>query len=78
MKTAISLPDDLFEAAERLASELGVTRSHLYADAVAEFVEHHRDENITQALNRVYSRTTSNLDPRVEQLQQLSLGSEEW
>ncbi len=78
MKTAISLPDDVFEAAEQLASELGVTRSHLYADAVADFVAHHRNENITEALNQVYSEATSALDPVVEQLQAISLGTERW
>ena len=36
MKTAISLPDELFAAAEKLAERLGVSRSQLYATALAE------------------------------------------
>ena len=78
MKTAISLPDDIFEAAERLANELGVTRSHLYAGAVADFVANHRDAGITEALNRVYSEANSALDPVVEQLQVIPVPTGQW
>ena len=78
MKTAISLPDEVFEAAEQLASELGLTRSRLYADAVADFVANHRNDNITEALNLVYSETSSALDPVVERLQAISVGTDEW
>ena len=42
MKTTISLPDDLFFAAEALAAKLGVSRSEIYALAVAEFVAKHQ------------------------------------
>ena len=41
MKTAISLPDDLFDSADELAQQLGVSRSELYARAVAEYLAKH-------------------------------------
>jgi metal-responsive CopG/Arc/MetJ family transcriptional regulator len=53
MKTAISIPDDLFADAERLASELKKSRSRLYGDAVREYVARHSADSITDALDRV-------------------------
>ena len=78
MKTAISLPDDIFEAAEGLAEELGVSRSRLYSKAIAEFVAHHRDDNVTARLNAVYSDAPASLDPLLEDLQSLSIPRGEW
>jgi len=55
MKTAISLPDQLYEEAERTAQSLGIPRSQLFAKALEEFIAFHKRENITERLNRVYS-----------------------
>ena len=55
MKTAISLPDHLYEEAERTAHNLGIPRSQLFAKALEEFIAFHKRENITERLNRVYS-----------------------
>ena len=78
MKTAISLPDEVFDAAEELAEELGVSRSHLYALALAEFVEHHRRDEVTERLDAVYGDAESTLDPHLADLQHRSIPSEEW
>lgn len=77
MKTAISLPDDLFEAAEDLARELGVSRSQLYARAVADYVARRRDEEVTAKLNEVYSQAEARLDPVLEELQRRSIAGED-
>ncbi len=54
VKTAVSLPDDVFADAERLAARLGWSRSQLYAKAVEEFVAAHADEDaVTAALDRL-------------------------
>ena len=53
MKTAVSIPDDVFEDAERLANQLQVSRSRLYARALAEFVARHDDDRITAAMDQV-------------------------
>lgn len=53
MKTAISIPDDLFEAAERLARKLGKARSQLYAEAVAEYLARRDAHAVTEAMNEV-------------------------
>ncbi len=54
MKTAVSLPDSLFEEAESTARELGLARSQLYAKAIEEFLAHRKKEYVTEALNRFY------------------------
>lgn len=78
MKTAISVPDPIFEAAEELAERLGTSRSQLYTEAVKAYVEAHRQENVTGALNRVYAEQPSQLDPAVAEMQWASIRREEW
>ena len=51
MKTAISIPDDVFTQADALARELKQSRSQLYARAVREYVARHSADNVTAALN---------------------------
>ena len=78
MKTAISLPDEVFEAADHLAQELGVSRSSLYAQAMAEFLARHRNDNITDRLNEVYDAEPAEVDPALADLQSLSLAGDDW
>jgi metal-responsive CopG/Arc/MetJ family transcriptional regulator len=78
MKTAISIPDSLFDEAEALAQRLGVSRSELFARATAEFVRAHRRSDITERLNRVYGRHASGLDPVLQRLQDASIPRDEW
>lgn len=56
MKTAVSLPDDLFRAAERQAKRQKKSRSQLYADALAEYLARHAPDEVTEAMNRVVGR----------------------
>lgn len=53
MKTAISLPDSLFRAAEQHARRAQKTRSQLYADALAEYLARHAPDEVTEAMNLV-------------------------
>jgi metal-responsive CopG/Arc/MetJ family transcriptional regulator len=78
MKTAISLPDPLFEQAEHLAQERGVSRSHLYAQALEEYLNRAEEATITSRLNAVYESFPSGLDADVIELQALSLEPEPW
>ena len=52
MKTAVSIPDDLFEAVERLAERERKSRSALYVAALREYVARHAPDEITKAMNR--------------------------
>ncbi len=54
MKTAVSIPDELFEQADALAKRMGKSRSELYADALRDHVKQHGDAAITERLNDVY------------------------
>ena len=55
MKTAVSLPDDLFEKVEQLAEELHLSRSRIFTEAVRDYIDRRRDLKIFRALNRAYS-----------------------
>jgi metal-responsive CopG/Arc/MetJ family transcriptional regulator len=78
MKTAISLPDSLFEEAEQLAKNLGLNRSQLYARALEAFIQRHDAAAISARLNEIYSEEGSDLDPILSSLQSQSLGDESW
>ena len=77
MKTIISIRDDIFEAGERTAESLGISRSELYARAVAGFVSLYCGERVTERLNAVYSddESSSALDEGLEALQFHSLSA---
>ena len=77
MKTAISIPDEVFDAAEALAEELGMSRSELYSRAVADYVATRRGEDVTRKLNEVYSTIEARLDSELEALQLASLADED-
>jgi metal-responsive CopG/Arc/MetJ family transcriptional regulator len=51
MKTAVSIPDDLFAEAEKLAGELELSRSALYAKALKEMMQRLKDEAVTAQMN---------------------------
>jgi metal-responsive CopG/Arc/MetJ family transcriptional regulator len=53
MKTAISLPKDVFEKAERLAKRARKSRSQLYCEAIREYLARHSPDELTEALDRV-------------------------
>jgi len=78
MKTAISLPDELFKSANVLAQRMGVSRSQLFATAVAEFVAKHQSRKVTERLDRVYGAEQDNLDPALRLAQSKSLGDDTW
>jgi antitoxin MazE6 len=68
MKTAISVPDEIFQRAEAAAKKLRISRSKLYTTAVAEYLDRKRSKSITKHLNEVYSRNNSTLDPALERM----------
>lgn len=80
MKTAISLPDQLFEAADELAQELGVSRSQLYAQALSEFVIQRRQSDVIERLDAIYGQADARLDPVLQeaQVQSLTGSRDDW
>jgi metal-responsive CopG/Arc/MetJ family transcriptional regulator len=78
MKTAVSLPDDLFTSADALARRLGMTRSGLFAAAVAEFVAKHRSSKVSERLDAVYAAEESRVDAATARAQRKVLRRSEW
>ena len=78
MKTAISIPDAVFCAAEELSRRLGMSRSELYTQAVAAFIASHRSTGVREKLDAVYGEEDSTLDPVLAHLQALALPREDW
>ena len=78
MKVALSIPDELFESGETLSKRLGVSRSRLYATALAEFVAKNRGRKITERLNAVYGSEDSRLPRALRRLQSRSITRESW
>jgi metal-responsive CopG/Arc/MetJ family transcriptional regulator len=78
MKAAVSLPDALFEAADELAKQLGMSRSELIAVALKAYLKGHRQTGVTERLNEVYRVEESSLDPVMAAIQSASLPRDEW
>jgi len=80
MKTAISIPDDLFLIAEQTAKRLGLSSSELYRRAIGAFLQRNNDKLVTDTLNEVYDEQAveDHLDPILLQMQFASLEQEQW
>ncbi|MBA3235452.1 MAG: hypothetical protein H0T59_05590, partial [Chloroflexi bacterium] len=53
MKTAVSVPDDVFDRAEALARRERRSRSDVYSSALREYVARHAPDEVTDELDRV-------------------------
>ena len=62
MKAAVSIPDDVFAEADRLAKQLKTSRSQLYSRALKEFLARHAPDEVTEAMNRVCDEVSSSDD----------------
>jgi metal-responsive CopG/Arc/MetJ family transcriptional regulator len=78
MKTTLSIPDDLFASAETLGKRLGVSRSRLYATALADYVAKYQSRKITARLDAVYATEESRLDRPLRRAQARSLPRDSW
>ncbi len=78
MKTAVSLPDEVFRDAERLARRLKKTRSELYKEAVAEYVARHEPEAITVAMDRLTAEVDTRPDEFTSAAARRVLERSEW
>lgn len=78
MKAAISIPDAVFQAAERIAKRKGVSRSELYVQAIAALVREEDEREITAQLDRVYADQDSCLDATLAGLPAKTLKGEDW
>ena len=65
IKTAISIEKPLFEEVETLAKELKISRSRVFALAVRDFIQQHRNQKLLEAINRAYEDHPDIEDERV-------------
>jgi len=78
MKTAVSIPDAIFERAERFARRAKRSRSQLFSDAIDEYLNRHSGDEITDAMNRVVDATGGGVDPFTASASQRALSRIEW
>jgi len=75
---ALSLPDYVSQTAEQYARRLGVSPDEFYAAAVASYVRELQKDDVTRALDQVYARESSTVDPVLMQMQIATLPNEDW
>ncbi|HEV2690223.1 MAG TPA: ribbon-helix-helix protein, CopG family [Bryobacteraceae bacterium] len=78
MKTAVSIPDDVFAGAERLARRTKKSRSKLFSDAIKEYVARHAPDEVTEAMNRACAELGNPGDGFVSSAARSTLERSEW
>lgn len=78
MKTAVSIPDPIFRSAERTAKRLRMSRSRFYARALDAFLKAQETKRIQKALNDLYNREDSSMDPLLREAVEQSFSNVEW
>jgi len=78
MKTAISIPDPLFQAAEKLAKERKLSRSELYRRAIAEFVKRAREAELVKLIDKSCDEEDRSLDEFRREAAKRTVASTEW
>ena len=78
MKTAVSIPDEVFERAERLARRVRQTRSEVFSRALREYVARHAPDEVTEAMDRVCAEVGDQRDEFVALAARHTLERSEW
>jgi metal-responsive CopG/Arc/MetJ family transcriptional regulator len=78
MKTAVSIPDDLYQGAERLARRTKKTRSRLFSDALREYLANHSPDEVTEAMNKACAEIGETKDSFVSSATRRILERSEW
>jgi Arc/MetJ-type ribon-helix-helix transcriptional regulator len=78
MKTAVSIPDEVFEKVERLARKARKSRSEVFSAALREYVARHAPDEVTASVDQVCDRVATDSDSFVRDAAQRMLGKTEW
>lgn len=78
MKTAVSIPNDVFEEVERLARRMKRSRSETYSRALAEYVARHAPNRVTDVMNRALAEIAEPTDRFVRAASRRVLGRSQW
>ena len=78
MKTAVSIPDNVFQHAEKLARKTKKSRSQIYSEALQEYVARHGTDEVTEAMNRTLEEIDDPIDAFVVATNRATLKRSEW
>lgn len=78
MKTAVSIPDEVFKEVERLAKRMKISRSRLYSLALREYLARHIQDQVTEAMNKALADIGAQSDPFLDQAAKEVLERNEW
>jgi metal-responsive CopG/Arc/MetJ family transcriptional regulator len=78
MKTAVSIPDEVFEKVERLARRARRSRSEVFSAALTEYVARHAPDEVTAAMDRVCAEVNNQSDAFVAAASRRVLEKTEW
>ena len=78
MKTAVSIPDDLFRKADELAGRMGKSRSEVYRDALADYLSRREPGAITRALDEIADELTADERAFTTAAARRTLAQSEW
>jgi metal-responsive CopG/Arc/MetJ family transcriptional regulator len=78
MKTAVSIPPDIYEGAERLARRTKKSRSRLFSDALSEYLARHAPDEVTEAMDRACAEAGEDKDPFASAAAQRALRRSKW
>jgi metal-responsive CopG/Arc/MetJ family transcriptional regulator len=78
MKTAVSIPNELFDVAERLARRTRKSRSRLFSDALREYVARRSPDKITEDMDQALAEIRESNDPLVAAASRRRLEQSEW
>lgn len=78
MKTAVSVPDEVFERAERLARRMKKSRSQLYSEALDEYVARHAPDAVTEKMNQLCDELGAGHDDFLAEASRRTLEKIEW
>lgn len=78
MKTAVSIPNEVYEGAERLARRTKKSRSRLFSDALREYLARHAPDEVTEAMNKTCVSTGEAEDMFVSSASRRVLERSEW
>ncbi len=77
MKTAISIPDQIFKQADHLAHRQGISRSELYTKAISEYIMEREEKNITEILDKLYENNPATIENEIYTIQYSVLKNDE-
>jgi predicted transcriptional regulator len=78
MKTAVSIPDEVYLRAEQLAEQTNRSRSRLYSDALGEYLARHGTDAVTTSMNEALAAIEESSDDFLAAANRSVFAKSEW